>query len=139
MLVRMTVDLNMSSDRAMGIRRHPLGEPDIWKWSGYVECLGDACRTFHQSKTPDAAGWRRMLKLVAAFLRYRNRCSNFHVLHKTFHSAVVSSNFCAASKSKDHDFLCDLVCYLVQFLLLRCVSAYGASSMRRKERENQLH
>lgn len=38
----------------MGIRRNPVGEPNIWKWSGHVERLENACHSFQQSKPPNA-------------------------------------------------------------------------------------
>lgn len=76
---------------------------------------------------------------MAALLRHRNRCSNFHVFHQALDSALVYSNFCAASNSEDQGFLCDLVCDLVQFLLLRCISAYGTSSMRWEEGQVEKH
>lgn len=45
----------MSSGRSLGIRGHPDGEPDLWKWSGHVERLCNARRTFLRSMTvPDA-------------------------------------------------------------------------------------
>ena len=28
-----TVGFNLSPDRSVGIRRHLVGEPDVWKWS----------------------------------------------------------------------------------------------------------